>query len=129
MKKTLFVVKVVTLVAVCFLTGCASTTPAWKNDDVSSFSKGQTEASVIQRLGQPYRKYSDSNGVQVWEYRKPTESKSGSNAVIAIATFGMVAGKDSAYVDILRFRFKNHQVTNVETEENVSGVFMPGSRK
>jgi hypothetical protein len=38
-----------------------------------------------------------------------------------------LSGADSAYVDILRFKIKNNRVVDVESEENVMGIIMPGS--
>jgi predicted small secreted protein len=128
MKRTLFVATLI-LIMVFFcisLTGCGTTKAAWKNDDVSTFSNGTKSESILERLGQPNRKYS-SKGIQVWEYRKPAEASSGKNAYTSIGSLGFLSGADSAYVDILRFKIKNNRVVDVESEENVMGIIMPGS--
>ena len=77
--------------------------------------------SVTNMLGKPNRKFS-ADGVEVWEYVKSAEAGGTVNTVMAVGTFGIASGKDSFYVDILRFRIKNNRVIDVQTEENVHGV-------
>jgi hypothetical protein len=129
MKKVICFVMLISIVALfCIsLTGCGTTSAAWKNDEVSTIQKGTTTESVLQRFGQPYTKYS-SNDLKIWEYRKPAEASSGRNTMMAIASYGMASGQDSVYVDILRIKFKDNIVVDIESEENVMGVNLPGMR-
>lgn len=130
MKKIVCFVTLVFIVALFCIsfTGCGTTSAAWKNDEVSTLQKGSTTESVLQRFGQPYTKYS-SNDLKIWEYRKPAEASSGRNTMMAIASYGMASGQDSVYVDILRFKFKDNIVIDIESEENVIGISLPGSKK
>lgn len=130
MKKTVCFVTLVFIVALFCIsfTGCGTTSAAWKNDEVSKIQKGATTESILQRFGQPHRKYS-SNDVQMWEYRKPAESNSGTNTLMALGSWGMASGSNSVYVDILRFKFKDNIVVDIESEENVMGISVPGGMK
>ena len=130
MKKIVCFVILVFIVALFCIsfTGCGTTSAAWKNDEVSTLQKGATTESVLQRFGQPYTKYS-SNDLKIWEYRKPAEASSGKNTMMALGSWGMASGQDSVYVDILRFKFKDDIVIDIESEENVMGISLPGSKK
>lgn len=129
MKKKLITVVLIIIGLFCILmNGCSTTKAAWTNDQVPSFSKGMKSQAVLERFGQPDRKnYSDD--VQVWEYRKPAEASSGKNMLAAIGSFGVASGKDSGFVDILRFKVKDNVVIGIESEENVMGINIPGFSK
>ena len=127
-RKSFFVVIGMLIVFLCvLLSGCGATNKAaWRNDEASTnFQKGMSASTVTEKLGQPHRKFS-TNGMQVWEYKKPAEASGGKNTFMAIASYGMATGSDSVYVDILRFWIKNSRVVNIESEENVMGISLPG---
>ena len=130
MKKVICFVMLISILALfCFsLVGCGTTSAAWKNDEVSTLQKGATSESILQKFGQPYTKYS-SNDLKIWEYRKPAEASSGRNTMMAIGSWGMATGSNSVFVDILRFKFKDNIVVDIESEENVMGISLPGSKK
>jgi hypothetical protein len=115
MKKTAGLMLVMML-----LTACA-TTARWKTEDVSKIYKGQSADSVIKEFGQPHRKSVESSGSEVWEYRKPTASRSAYNKMIAVGTFGMA--KDMRYFDVLKVRLKRNRVVDYSYHENVLGGF------
>lgn len=105
------------------LVSCTGSSAQWKRDDVSSINKNKvkSEAKVVELLGKPVQKY-NSNGQQVWEYRKPADDKVGLNTFVAIGSFGFLSGVDSAYVDLIRFYFIDGKVVDVRYEENVASV-------
>ena len=114
--------------AALLLSACAAgSASTWKKSDVTTGLKGKTEAQIIQKFGDPDRKYSDSKRNTVFEYRKPAEKESGKNAYMAIASFGFISGKDSVYVDILKIKFKTGRVVSFSYEESAMGVALPGN--
>jgi ABC-type Fe3+-hydroxamate transport system substrate-binding protein len=116
------------LFAALLLAACASgTASSWKMSDVTAGLKGKTEAQIVQKFGEPDRKYRDSKGNTVFEYRKPAEKESGQNTFATISSFGYYSGKDSVYVDIAKIKFKNGRVTSSNYEESVIGIAIPGS--
>jgi len=116
------------LFAALLLSACASgSASTWKTSDVTAGLKGRTEAQIVQKFGEPDRKYNDSKGNTVFEYRKPAEKESGKNAYVAIASFGFNSGKDSMYVDILKIKFKKGRVASFNYEESAMGVALPGN--
>jgi hypothetical protein len=119
---------VVISIAIVMFTGCASSKSSlkWSSDD-PGLKKGTSKESVISKFGQPYRKGTDSNGIEVFEYRKPAEGREAMNSFIAISSFGLVSGKDSSYVDILKVYFSKGKVIKTTYEENVLGVALPGT--
>jgi len=48
------------------------------------------------------------------------------NTMVAINSFGMLSGENSAYVDIMKVYLKDDIVTKATYEENVQGLTMPG---
>jgi len=118
-------VLVVLFLAVLTLSACASG-PTWKTEDFSNGLKGQTEEQIIQKFGQPDRKYSDSSGGKVFEYRKEAEKGNAMSAFAKFGSYGMMSGKDSLYVDILRITLRRGRVIDFSYEENVTNIAMPG---
>ncbi len=109
------------------LTSSCASTGGWKSEDLSSTNfKGLTGEQVVQKFGKPDRKFTDSSGKQIWEYRKPAESQEGVNKFMAIGSFGMASGSNSMYVDILKIQMVNNKVANYSYEENSMGISIPG---
>jgi hypothetical protein len=99
--------------------GCAGTnTASWKSTDTRGL-KGKTEAQILEKFGEPSQKSSDSNGIVVYEYRKPAERNSGLNGFIAVASYGINSGENSAYTDRLIIKFQKGRVINSIYRENV----------
>ncbi|MBW6520874.1 MAG: hypothetical protein K0A99_07665 [Desulfoarculaceae bacterium] len=111
------------LLMLLMFSGCAATQTALpKMDEVSSL-KGQTTEEILGRFGPPDGRYTDSNNNIVWEYRRPTASRSGTNLYTAIASGGFASGSDSLYVDIMRLTFYHDVVANYTfTENTMSGA-------
>ena len=107
----------VLLVATFILSGCA-TGPAFPKIDEVSALKGQTSEAILQRLGPPSSRYTDSNNNMVWEYKQLTSSR---NLGMSIA-MGMSNGSDKVYVDIMRLTFYRGVVANHSYEENTLNV-------
>jgi hypothetical protein len=107
------------------ISGCAGASLAVKPDEMVNL-KGLTTEAVVAKLGKPDRKYTDSNGNQVWEYKTPAADQEGRNAYMRIGSFGFLSGRDSMYVDILRLTFYKGAVANYAFEENVTNISMPG---
>lgn len=115
-------------VVIFLFSACASAPVAkWRADDMNGIS-AYTEAQVIEKFGQPDRKTKSLRG-EVFEYRKPSEKDSGKNMYAAVTTFGIVSGKDSLYLDILKITLSNGVVADCTYEEGVMGVALPGSGK
>jgi len=74
---------------------------------------------VQKQFGAPDSKSTDSNGDQVWEYRKASSSRKGTNGYIRVVTLNMLSGSDSLYVDVLNITFKKKKVENYTYKENV----------
>lgn len=125
MKRTLFIVGIGMLVTfLCVsLIGCASTSATWKNDDMSSFKNGQNEKSIREKLGKPYKTFTDSNGNRVLQYSKPAEGREAINMMMCIGCFGFVCGPNSTYADKFKFYLKNDRVVKTEAEENMFNLF------
>ena len=117
------------VVAVIIVSGCAGSLSALPTEDELQGLKGQSKQAIVERLGQPTRKSTDSNGQQTWEYKRPATSQSSFNKFVAVSSFGMMSGDNSVYVDILRLTFSNDRVKTTALDENVTNVSLPGSGK
>jgi len=124
MKRIAYVVAIMFLVVM--VVGCASTSAAKFGIDDTSRIKGKTESQIINQFGEPHKKYITSDGDKVLEYRQPTQKGSVMNTMVAINSFGMLSGENSAYVDIMKVYLKDDIVTKATYEENVQGLTMPG---
>jgi len=101
------------------IVGCAGTnTASWKSSDARGL-KGKTEAQILERFGEPAQKSTDSDGIVIYEYRKPAERNSGVNGFMAVASLGINSGENSAYTDRLIIKFRNGRVINTSYRENV----------
>jgi hypothetical protein len=111
---------------VSFLSACATTSAVtWKADDAQGII-GKTEKQIIEQFGQPDR-ISRSKNKKVFEYRKPAEKESATNAFMAFGSYGMASGKNSMYVDILQIIFnKKGVVVDFSYAESVMGASLPG---
>ena len=108
------------------ISGCASDKLALMSTDQMPSLKGQSTKTVIDQLGQPSRKYTDSNRNQVWEYKTPASAQQGKNTFVKISSFGLFSGDSSVYVDVLRLTFHNDRVANYTYDENVLNISIPG---
>lgn len=122
--------KVICIVAVMFLAGmvigCASTSSTQFGMDTTSGLTGKTQEQIITQFGQPYKKFTTSDGDMVLEYRQATKQGSAINTAAAISSFGLFSGKNNLYVDIMKIYFKEGVVQKSTFEENVLGVTTPG---
>jgi len=125
MKKLASLIIFVVTITVMFI-GCASTSPSKWGADSTSALKGKTEEAIISKFGKPYKKYTNSDGIKILEYRQAAKEGGAMNSLAAIGSFGLMSGKDSAYVDIMKIYLSSGIVTKVTYEENVQGVTMPG---
>jgi hypothetical protein len=112
--------------AVMLLSACATTSAVtWKANDAQGII-GKTEKQIIEQFGQPDR-ISRSKNKKVFEYRKPAEKESATNAFMAFGSYGMASGKNSMYVDILQIIFnKKGVVVDFSYAESVMGASLPG---
>lgn len=110
------------LLLMTMVLGACATTARWKTENVSKIYKGQSAESVIKEFGQPHRKSIESSGSEVWEYRKPTASRSAWNKMMVVGTFGL-AKETATYVDVLKIRLKRSRVVDYSYHESVLGGF------
>lgn len=92
----------------------------------SSIFKGLTTKQVVQKLGKPQQKATDSKGNQIWEYKKPADQHKGLNTFVRISSFGLYSEEDAPYVDKLILTFAKGMVTKQEYMENVINISLPG---
>jgi len=107
-----------------FIISCTAAPTRWSSER-SNLHKGQHADSVLQLLGDPYRRHTDSDKNEVWEYRKPAESRSGANTLANIGSFGVLSGAASYYADILKVELKANKVVGFNYQENVTTVTEP----
>ncbi len=115
------------IISTMLTAGCAGSSKfeLMKPEEKSSL-KGQKEVGIIERLGEPDRRYDDSNGNTIWEYSKPAASQGTVNKMITIGTMGFSNGKNSMYVDVLRLTFRKGAVQKYTYEESVVGLGLSG---
>jgi len=122
--------RVVCVIAFMFLAvtviGCASTSSSRFGTSSVSGIEGKTEEAIIAQFGNPFKKYTTSDGIKVMEYRQSAEEGGAFNTIMAIASYGMLSGQNSAYVDIMKIYFKEGRATKATFEEKVQGMFNPG---
>lgn len=122
--------RVVCIITVLFLAvmiiGCASTSSSRFGTSSVSGIEGKTEEAIIAQFGNPFKKYTTSDGIKVLEYRQAAEEGGAFNTLVAIGSYGMMSGQNSAYVDIMKIYFKEGSVTKATYEEKVQGMFNPG---
>ncbi len=111
---------------IIMIVGCASTSSSTIGEASTHGTKGKTEGEIISQFGKPYKKYTSSGGIKVLEYRQTAKDRGAMNTFVAIGSFGLMAGENSPYVDIMKIYLKNGRVTKSTFEENVQGVTMPG---
>jgi hypothetical protein len=114
------------LFAAVLFAGCASTSTSmkWGADSTTSL-KGKTEEAVISEYGKPFKKYTTSEGVKVLEYRRSAKDGSALNSAVAVFSFGMLSGENSAYADVLKIYLVKGKVTKATFEENVQVLTTP----
>jgi hypothetical protein len=124
MKKASLYLTTIGALILLLLAGCASTSSNWTSDN-PGIAKGGTKEEVISKYGEPYLKYIDSNGIQVLEYRRPAKDRGAMNTFVAVGSFGLLSGRNSSYVDIMKVNLANNKVSTITFEENVLGIGMP----
>jgi hypothetical protein len=123
--KRVFCFITVLFVAVMFI-GCGTTSSLKWGADSTTGLRGKTEQEIISELGKPYKKYTNSEGIKILEYRQSAKDAGSMNSLVAVASFGLLSGKDSAYADIMKIYFSDGVVTKATFEENVQVLTMPG---
>lgn len=99
----------------------------WTSKDVGWLQKGMSLQQVTQKFGPADRTFVDANGNKILEYKKETERGGRMTGLIKFGTLGILSGKDSAFVDILRVVVsKEGTVVNFSYEENVVSAPIPG---
>lgn len=120
MKRIAYVVAIMFLVVM--VVGCASTSSSRFGSDTVSILKGKTEGEIISQFGKPYKQSTNSDGEKIMEYRQAANDSSFKNTGIAIASFGVLSGEDSPYVDIMKVYLKDNMVIKSTFDQNVQGL-------
>ncbi len=122
--------KVVSIITFLFMAvmiiGCAQTSSSRFGADSTGGLTGKTEEEVISRFGKPFKKYTTSDEMKILEYRQAAEEGGAFNKIVAIGSYGMMSGQNSAYVDIMKVYFKKGMVSKATFEEKVQSLTMPG---
>jgi outer membrane protein assembly factor BamE (lipoprotein component of BamABCDE complex) len=103
------------------IAGCTSTANDSKitADTITQIKTGMTKDQVTAIVGEPRSRSVNNDGDEVWQYRKNAAEGKGMKTFADITSFGLTAGMDSEYQDILTVMFKTNVVSKATYEENV----------
>lgn len=117
------VLTVLTLLLVTFsilLSGCATPVQSkFSADTVGEIKRGMTKSQVTATLGEPRSRRVNSEGSEVWQYRKNAQEGKDIKTYLNIVSLGVLSGTDAEFQDILSISFKGNVVSKVTYEENV----------
>jgi len=124
MKKILCTSLIIVLAA-CFA-GCATSNGSRQSvftaDTVSQINTGMAKDDVVKIVGEPRSRSVDSDGNEVWQYRKDAKEGQAAKTFADITSFGITSGTDAEYQDILTVTFKTNVVAKATYEENVHNL-------
>ena len=109
--------RIVLLLSILFITGCASTTVTSK--DSLKLSLGLTKAEVLEILGDPQRVSATSDGREIYEYDITGVEYQSCMAAAALLTIGLASGDCVNKLDALTVIFINGKVSaykQIETD-------------
>ena len=108
------------LAALCSIfSGCATNQSKFTASTVEEIKSGMTKGEVVKKVGEPRSRLTDTEGNQVWEYRKNGSEGKGAKTFSDIYSFGFTANKDAEFQDILTVVFKDDVVLKATYQENV----------
>jgi outer membrane protein assembly factor BamE (lipoprotein component of BamABCDE complex) len=84
-----------------------------------------SKSEVTAIVGEPRSKLTDTDGNQVWEYRKNGTQGKGMKTLANVTSFGLTADTDAEYQDILTVTFKSGVVSKATYQENVHALRGP----